>query len=204
MDNKLPKGLYALLDDGLFKGRNPVSLARAAVNGGAGVVQLRLEHTVDREALAIARAVRAVAPTLIINDRVDLALLVEAGVHLGAEDLPVAQARRVLGPRALIGATCRNLHDIEAAAREGADHVGVGPIFLSSTKTLPHPLLGAEGLEAIALNSPLPIVAISGINLDNITSVARAGAHCAAVASGLFAAADVEVRAKMLSDAFRR
>src|SRR5262249_48165271 len=133
-----------------------------------------------------------------------LALLTGCGVHLGQDDLPVAEARRLLGPAALVGATCRSLAEVERAAREGADHVGVGPIFPSLTKPLPHPPLLPEGLRSIALESPLALVAISGITLENIGQVARAGAHAAAVGQGLFAAPDVENRARLMLNEWSR
>jgi thiamine-phosphate pyrophosphorylase len=197
-------GLYALLDESLFQGRDPVALARAAVSGGACAVQLRLKSTPDRQALALARALKPFVPTLIVNDRVDLALLAGCGVHLGAEDLPVAEARRLLGAHARIGATCRTLADIEQAKRDGADHVGLGPVFASGTKPLPHALLGVKGLEAIARASPLPIVAISGITLENVGAVAKTGVACAAIGSGLFNAEDIEARARMMLNAWGR
>jgi thiamine-phosphate pyrophosphorylase len=197
-------GVYALLDESLFNGRDPATLARAAVSGGACAVQLRLKTMPDRDALALARTLAPRVPNLIVNDRADLALLAGCGVHLGAEDLPVAEARKLLGARARIGATCRTLADIEQAKREGADHVGLGPVFASGTKPLPHALLGVKGLEAIARASPLPIVAISGITLENIGEVAKTGVACAAVASGLFNAEDIEARARMMLNAWGR
>jgi thiamine-phosphate pyrophosphorylase len=205
----LPRGLYALIDDGLGPGRDLLATAQAVLEGGARVLQLRLKHLADRPALVLARQVVALARThgarVLINDRVDLALLANAdGVHLGDDDLPVAAARRVLGPTALIGATTRSLSQILQAARDGADHVGLGPVFLTRTKPVPHPLLGVEGLRQIARESPLPIVAIAGIRLENIASVARAGAHCAAVAGALLEAADPRAAARALVAEFSR
>ncbi len=204
MANKLPRGLYALLDDSVRPGLDLVDAARAVVAGGAGVIQLRLKRHGDRAALALCRAVvQASTAVVIINDRVDLAMLSGAGgVHLGDDDLPVAEARRLLGPDALIGMTTRSLSMIRTAAAQGADHVGLGPIFSTSTKSVPHARVGLDGLRAIAADSPLPIVAIAGIGLENIGSVARAGAHCAAVASGLLAADDLTERARALQAAF--
>src|SRR5689334_5756868 len=103
MRDKLPRGLYALYDDSF-----PQRVADVAA-AGAPTVQLRLKATGDRDALKLARELKGRVPVLVINDRVDLALLAGCGVHLGQDDLPVAEARRVLGPDALIGATCRTL-----------------------------------------------------------------------------------------------
>ncbi|MBS1149415.1 MAG: thiamine phosphate synthase [Myxococcaceae bacterium] len=203
----LPFGLYALLDDSVRPGLDLAEAARAVLEGGAGVIQLRLKRLPDRQALALCCRVvelaRPLGARVLVNDRVDLALLSGAdGVHLGDDDLPVAQARKLLGPAALIGATTRNLAQIERAAAEGADHVGLGPVFATSTKQIPHPLLGVEGLARIAAVSPLPIVAIAGLRLGNLQPVARAGARCAAVASGLLEASDLRERARALQAEF--
>lgn len=198
MTTALPPGLYALYDDSLPE------RVLAAVQGGARTVQLRLKHTPDREALALLRRLEPHVPALIINDRVDLALLAGCGVHLGQDDLPVAEARRLLGPHALIGATCRSLADIERARAEGADHVGLGPVFKSRTKPLPWPLLGADGLKAICARSPLPVVAISGIDETNLACVAAAGAHAAAISAALFAHDDPAARARLMLEVWSR
>jgi thiamine-phosphate pyrophosphorylase len=205
---RLSSGLYALIDDSLVQAAGLEKAARAAAEGGASVLQLRLKHTSDRDALALIRAVAAaVRPRgtqVIVNDRVDLALLGDAdGVHLGKEDLPVAQARALLGPDKLIGATVRTVADIEAAKREGADHVGLGPIFATRTKALTDAPIGVERFAALVKESPLPVVGISGVALSNIASVARAGARAAAVASDLLGAPDVSARAASLAAAFR-
>ncbi len=203
----LPSGLYALIDDSVGCAVPLEQAAAEAVAGGAAVLQLRLERTPDREALELIRAVvpaaRAAGVPVLVNDRVDLALVGRAdGVHLGDQDLPVADARRLLGPRALIGATARDLAGIERARAEGADHVGVGPVFATRTKAVPFALLGPAGLQAIAAKSPLPVVAIAGVDATNIGSVAAAGAHCAAVASALLRAPSIREAARALHDAF--
>ena len=203
----LPRGLYALLDDSFRPGLDLIQAARDVIDGGAGVLQLRLKTHSDRAALAVCRAVvevaRASGTRVLVNDRVDLALLSGAdGVHLGEHDLPIAQARSLLGPRALIGATTRSLAQIQQAAADGADHVGLGPIFATTTKSVPHAQLGVAGLAQIAKHSPLPIVAIAGLRLDNLNAVARAGAHCAAVASALLEAPDLRERARALQAEF--
>ncbi len=203
----LASGLYALLDDSVGCPVPLLEAARQALEGGVAVLQLRLERTADREALALARAVLALARPrgvqVLVNDRVDLALVAEAdGVHLGDHDLPVAEARRLLGPRALIGATARDLKGVLRAQGEGADHVGVGPVFATSTKAVAFPPLGLLGLESITGASPLPVVAIAGIDLSNIGQVAAAGAHAAAVASGWLRAPDLRQRVSALRDAF--
>lgn len=204
---ELPSGLYVLCDDTVRPELSVVEKAKQALHGGAKVLQIRLKRTSARAAVAICREVVALGRTagacVLVNDRVDWALLSAAdGVHLGDEDLPLEDARRVLGPNALIGATTRTLADIQRAKAEGADHVGLGPIFQTATKSVPHPPLGVDGLARIAKDSPLPIVAIAGINRQNIGAVAAAGARCAAVASEALLAEDIVVRVKELCALF--
>ncbi len=211
MPNKLPGGLYALIDDQVHSALSPLDKARLALEGGALVVQLRLKHLTDRQALETIVAVlamrRQVAPeaVVLVNDRVDWALVAGAdGVHVGADDLPPDAARRLLGPEKYVGVTTRNVNDILTAARLGADHVGLGPIFETRTKTVDAPPLGLEAFGRIAHQSPLPVVGIAGITLDTIGAVARAGAHAAAVAGDLLLADDIAARAKALQQAFWR
>ncbi|MDP1920416.1 MAG: thiamine phosphate synthase [Myxococcales bacterium] len=202
---KLPRGLYALIDDGVRPEVPVPQKARWALEGGAAVLQLRLEQTNDRVALAWIREVVGFAGRVpvIVNDRVDLCLVGQAaGVHLGDDDLPVDVARRLLGPDALIGMTTRDLAGLDRAKVLGADHAGLGPIFSTSTKQVNAPPLGLERFAALVAASPLPIVGIAGITLGTIGGVARAGAYCAAVAGDLLNAEDVVARARALKAAF--
>jgi thiamine-phosphate pyrophosphorylase len=148
-------------------------------------------------ALAAGRAL------VLVNDRPDVALLAGAdGVHLGDEDLPVAEARRLVGDALLVGRTCRTLDEARAAIAAGADHVGYGPIFPSRTKPLPVPPRGLDALREVAAALGAPVVAISGIDLSNVAAVARAGAACAAVTEALFGGGDPAANAARLAAAF--
>ncbi len=208
MPNKAcPGGLYALVDDGIHVEVPVLEKARAVIEGGAKVLQLRLKRASDRAAVETIRQVLQLARpanvTVIVNDRVDWAQVTGAdGVHLGADDLEPGLARQLLGPDRLIGVTTRNLGEIQVAQAQGADHVGLGPIFATRTKTVGVPPLGLAEFEAIAKAAPLPVVGIAGIALENIGLVARAGAHAAAVAGDLFLTDDVVSRAKALQRAF--
>ncbi|MBI3182484.1 MAG: thiamine phosphate synthase [Myxococcales bacterium] len=206
---RLPRGLYALCDDSVRPELPLEEKAQRLLDGGARVLQLRMKRTADREALAAARGVvalcRVAGALCLVNDRVDLALLAGAdGAHVGEEDLPAQNARALLGPHRLLGVTARNLAEVRAARAAGADYAGVGPVFESGTKRLAVPLLGLAGLAELARESPLPLVAISGIGLRNIREVAACGVHGAAVASDLLLAPDIAGRARELARAFER
>jgi thiamine-phosphate pyrophosphorylase len=188
MTHKLRRGLYVLVDDSLAPSAQWPALAQAAVQAGVSAVQLRLKSSSTRVALAGIASVKGVLAhsgcPLIVNDRIDWALVSGAdGVHLGDDDMPAAVARRVLGPSALVGITVRSELGARAAAEAGADYVGVGPVFGTTTKTVSNPVLGLSGLAKVVAASPLPVVAIGGIGGDACGLVAATGACCAAVAS---------------------
>jgi thiamine-phosphate pyrophosphorylase len=207
-NGSLPAGLYALIDSGVAPQLSLTEKAEAVLEGGVRVLQLRMKGVPDGEALAAARAVVArcegVGALCLINDRVDLALLAGAhGVHLGDHDLPPAEARRLLGPGAVVGVTCRSRAHLDAAAAAGATYGGVGPVFATRTKVVDAPLLGLEGLRERVAGSPLPVVAIGGISLESIAGVASAGAHGAAVAGALLGAPAISAAARRLAEAWR-
>ncbi len=197
------RGLYAIVS-----GRDPQGDASAAIEGGARVVQLRMKDAPSGEVLAAARRIVALArgrALVIVNDRADLALLSGAdGVHLGDEDLPVVEARRLLGPDLLVGRTVRTLDEARTAIAQGADHVGFGPIFPSRTKPLALPPRGLDALRDMAAALGQPVVAVSGIGAENIADVARAGAACAAVIEAIFGRGDRRENAARLSTAFEK
>jgi thiamine-phosphate pyrophosphorylase len=156
-------------------------------------VQVRTKAVDDRARLEFARQViircRVAGAPCVINDRVDIALAAKAdGVHLGDDDLPVDEARLLLGDDAIIGATCRNPDRARAAQALGADYLGVGPCFVSTTKPGAVAPLGPEGLAAVTAAVDVPVVAISGVTPDNAASLVAAGAHGVAVVSAVFAA----------------
>ncbi len=194
-------GLYVLVG-----GPTPVAQAAAAIEGGAAAVQLRLKDAPSGEVLDAARAIVALAAgraLVLVNDRPDLALLAGAdGVHLGDEDLPVAEARALLGPDRLVGRTTRTLEEARAAIAAGADHVGFGPIFATRTKALAVPPRGLAPLSEVAATLGAPVVAIGGITEGTIGEVARAGAACAAVVDAVFGAGDPRENAARLAAAF--
>ena len=196
-------------------GRDPLGVLRAAlaVPGAAAdlVVQLRVEdHLTDREAYELAGRVRQLcAPAgvpWLVNDRLDVALAAGAGGgHVGAHDLPVGVARRVLGPAALLGATAREPAAARTAVAHGASYLGVGPAYPSGTKpALPEPI-GPAGVGAVAADLPgTPVIAIGGITVDRVPELLAAGAYGVAVVGAVFAAADPGRAVAELLDALRR
>jgi thiamine-phosphate pyrophosphorylase len=194
----LLRGLYAIVASS--------DQARAAIAGGAAVVQVRMKDAPAGEVLREARATVALAAgraLVLVNDRADLALLSGAdGVHVGDEDLPVAEARRLVGPDLLVGRTARTLAEARAALAEGADHVGFGPIFGSRSKALAVTPRGVALLAEVARELGAPVVAIGGIGPETIGDVARAGAACAAVIDALFGAGDPAANAARLAALF--
>jgi thiamine-phosphate pyrophosphorylase len=194
-------GLYAIVG-----GADPLAQAAAALDGGARVVQLRWKDAPSGELLQSARRLVALAAgraLVILNDRPDLAVLAGAdGVHLGEEDLPVAEARAIVGDGLLLGRSTRTLAEGLAALAAGADHVGFGPVFATATKSIAAAPRGRAMRRQVAAGLPAPVVAIGGIGLDTIGEVAAAGAACAAVVGALFDAAEPRARASALAAAF--
>ena len=173
---------------------SPEWTVREAAAGGAGMIQLREKDLSDRELLERAREVRRwtreAGVLFIVNDRPDIARLVEAdGVHLGQDDLPVKEARRILGPDALIGVSTHNIEQLRQAVLDGASYLGVGPTFPSRTKQFGE-LAGLEFVRAASAETALPAFVIGGVNLDTVGDAAAAGARRAAVSEAVCRAAD--------------
>jgi thiamine-phosphate pyrophosphorylase len=156
-----------------------LDVVRAVVGQGPVAVQIRVKSSARRAyelALAAVPVCRAAGAVCLIDDRVEVALAVGAdGVHVGASDLPVAVARRLLGPSAVVGGTCRDLSDIRSAVRDGATYVGVGPTFATSTKEGLPPPLGPELVSALAAASDIPVIAIGGITPESVAEVRTYG-----------------------------
>ncbi len=181
-------------------------MAEAAIGGGARVVQVRMKRSAAGSVLEAARRIVQEArgqALVIVNDRADLAVLAGAdGVHVGDDDLPVPETRRLVAPDLLVGRTCRTLPEALAAVAQGADHVGFGPIFESRSKALAAPPRGIAALREVAARCRAPVVAIGGISLETIGEIAAAGAACAAVIDDLFHRGDVRARAALLANRF--
>jgi len=190
---RLP-ALYAIVDP-LDTDRTPVDLAAALLAGGARLLQLRLKQASARQlfeaAVAIRPLARAAGALFLVNDRPDVACAVEAdGVHLGQDDVPVAVARRMLGPRRVIGVSTHDLDEARAAVAAGADYIGVGPVFETTSKARPLAPRGLDLVRAVRQAVPCPCVAIGGITAAAVASVRDAGADCVAMIAALTRADD--------------
>jgi thiamine-phosphate pyrophosphorylase len=196
-------GLYAIVGDD-----DPLSRAEAVIAGGASVVQVRMKRSPAGAALDAARRIVALAAgraLVLVNDRPDIALLAGAdGVHVGEEDLPVAETRALLGPSLLVGRTVRTLEEGRAALEAGADYVGFGPVFGTRSKAIEAAPRGIAALAGTCAALPAPVVAIGGVALDNISEVAAVGAAAAAVIGDLFQQPEPRARAQALAEAFAR
>jgi thiamine-phosphate pyrophosphorylase len=191
----LLRGLYLILDPIVAGSLSLTDLVKTALATGVRLFQLRKKtpHAGEFYDLAVqcCELVRASGGTFIVNDRVDVAQAVGAdGVHLGQEDLPLADARAILGPDKLIGISTHNLKQALEADAGGADYIGFGPIFPTTTKEHPAPVVGIAGLREVRVKVRLPIVAIGGIKAKNVREVVAAGADCVAVISAVLAAPD--------------
>ena len=200
---RIDYSLYLVTDRSLARGRSTLEIIRAAVDGGATVVQLREKDCSTREfieqALAIKDFLKGRGVPLIINDRVDVAQAVEAdGVHLGQTDMPLGTAKKILGYTMIIGISAESLQDAVDAEKGGADYLGVSPIYATPTKTDTAPPLGLKGLREIRKAVRLPLVGIGGLNRDNAAEVIRNGADGVAVVSAIVAADDPRTAADAL------
>lgn len=197
--------LYVVTDAGLSKGRSDAEVARLAYEGGADAVQLRMKNVGKKEMLEQANLIRKTADDLcrffFVNDNVEVALESGAdGVHIGQDDMPLEKARDILGEAAIIGVSVDNVEQAIAAQEGGADYVGVGSIFRTSTKPDAKQSVGLGAIYEVRQAIDIPIVAIGGINRGNIQDVIRAGADSAAVVSAVVAQDDVKAAAHELRD----
>jgi thiamine-phosphate pyrophosphorylase len=210
----MPKGkvdwtLYVVTDKALAGGRSHAAQARAAILGGATVIQYREKVGNTRQLIEEASAVRDVCrelgATFIVNDRVDVALAVGAdGVHVGQEDMPAIIARRLIGPDMLLGVTVGNVAQALQAEADGAGYLGTDAVFFTGSKPDAGPPIGVDSLAEICRATPLPVVGIGGVNAGNVAQVIQAGVAGAAVISAVVSAPDMTVAARKLREAISR
>lgn len=199
---RLPSHFYAMVDPA--GGHDPVSLAETLLDAGARIMQLRLKDAPGRDFLAAARTIaemcRKRGAMLIVNDRVDIAILAEAhGVHLGQTDLPLEAARRIAGPNEnkIIGISTHNVEQARAAEDGGADYIGFGPMYPGGLRNNAVGV-GLDNLRAIRAAVKIPIVAIGGITEARIPEVLAAGADAAAIITDVLNAPDLPAKVRSI------
>ena len=189
MTGGLPR-FYPILDAGALAARGcaPREAAEAVMGAGARIVQLRAKGLLSRELLteaeAISRMCRSRGVMFVVNDRADLALLADAGLHVGQDDLPPRCARELMGA-AVVGLSTHNETQVRAASEEPVDYLAIGPVFETGSKQNPDPVVGLEGVFRARRLTQLPLVAIGGITRENAAAVIAAGADSVAVISDL-------------------
>ena len=200
-------GRFHVLTDMVVQDRfSHLELAKMALAGGADTIQFRSKSGSTRELIDTAIKMKELCAKagvpLIINDRVDVAIASGAdGVHLGQDDFPISLARKLLGEDAIIGGSAGNMEEAKICFEDGADYLGVGPVFSTSSKSDAGPATGIENIRAIAEEFPLPVIAIGGISVNNINELIDAGAHGIAVISAVCLEEDPESAARVFSDA---
>jgi thiamine-phosphate pyrophosphorylase len=201
------KGIYVIIDAAWLKGRKSSDIALQAIKGGAGVIQLRCKECTHRDFLNMARDIkkicRAKGALFIVNDSLEIALAAGAdGLHAGQEDMPAGELKKLLPIDMILGYSARTLDEAKKAFKEGADYLGVGAMFATTTKESAK-VVGLERIGEIKKAIDLPIVAIGGINKGNIREVMEAGADAAAVISAVMGADDIEKATRELVNIVR-
>ena len=196
--------LYVIIDRGLIENRDILKVAEDALRGEADIIQLRDKSSDDRTLLRYAKDIKQITKRhkrlFIVNDRVDIAYAADAdGVHLGQDDIPIEEARKILGEK-IIGISTHSVSEAERAERKGADYIGVGPIFKTATKKKTAPI-GPSILNEVRKRINIPFFAIGGISPANIMDVKKNGADRIAVAYSATQAGNVYDAVKQLKGA---
>ncbi|HIE44058.1 MAG TPA: thiamine phosphate synthase [Candidatus Omnitrophica bacterium] len=205
--NRVSKlGLYIITDEEIA-GKSHQRIAIEAVKGGADTIQLRDKKNSTRKILQEAHQMRRIIPEdkvlFIINDRADITVACDGdGVHLGKDDLPVQQVREIIGESKLIGVSCDNVEEAEKAEEAGADYISLGPIFYTTTKEGLPPPVGTEIITEAKKRISIPLVAIGGIDEDNMEDVLKAGADSIALISAALKRTDIAKSVKSLKENF--
>jgi len=194
--------LYAILDPEQTKNRAVDHVMEQLLDGGAQILQLRVKSLPARDFMELARTIRqrtrAAGCKLIVNDRIDIALACDAdGVHLGQEDLPLVAGKKLMGNK-IVGISTHDVAQAKEAERNGADYIGFGPMFGTTTKDTGLSARGINMLKQIRAAMKIPIVAIGGINESNAQEVWQAGADSAAIISDILGADDIAAKVKRI------
>lgn len=194
-------GLYVVTGEEFSAGRTYPEVIEACIRGGARVIQLREKNWPAAKILEVGRYIRSVTKqnnvTFIVNDRVDLALALEAdGIHVGQQDISVEVVRKLVGPDMIVGASAGTPEEARKAERDGANYIGVGPVFPTETKKDARSPRGLDLLAKIKNSTKLPVFGIGGIKIENAGQVIQAGADGVAVVSAVVGAVDIAQAAR--------
>ncbi len=197
--------LYIITDAKLSRGRSHLEVVQEAIKGGASLIQFRDKEMTTRQLVETAKEIKGLTNKanipFVINDRLDVALAVDAdGLHVGQDDMPAALARRLLGPKKILGVSASTVAEAIQAEKDGADYVSASPVFSTPTKPDAPPPTGVEGLRAIVEAVDIPVIAIGGINVRNAKVVMEAGAVGVAVISAVVSAPDIAEAARRLRE----
>jgi thiamine-phosphate pyrophosphorylase len=200
--------LYLVTDRSILKGEDIFSATEKALKGGVTLVQLREKEISSLDfyniALKMKELVSSYNVPLIINDRLDIALAVDAdGLHIGQEDLPLKIARRLLGPSKILGYSVSNIKEAIFGEENGADYLGAGPVYPTGSKSDAGNPIGAEGLQKIKERVSIPVVGIGGIGTGNITEVKRTGIDGVSLISAILGSKDIEGTSRALITKWR-
>jgi len=209
MKKILPPGIYAITCEKRSLGRKNIEVVKELIKGRVQVLQYREKEKSLKEKFyeckEIAKIARDNGILFIVNDDIDIAMLVDAdGVHIGQDDLPIKEVRKLVGDDKLIGLSTHNPQQALEALKSGADYIGVGPIFPTNTKENVCEPVGLEYLEYVVKNINLPFVAIGGIKENNIELVLKKGAKTIAMVTELTESSDIAKKIKSLKEKFEK
>lgn len=206
----IPQGIYGITAEKFSKGRSNIEVVQQMIAGGIGIIQYREKrpHKSFAEMLSECQTIRALTREagvlFIINDYADIAQLVDAdGVHVGQDDFPVPEVRRLIGPHKLIGLSTHGPEQADAAIAAGADYIGVGPLYATQTKDDVCAPVGLEYLDYVVQHSPLPFVAIGGIKEHNLAQVMAHGAKTLCLVTEVVGSDDIAATVRRLQAACR-
>jgi thiamine-phosphate pyrophosphorylase len=200
--------LHILTDIVLQSRFSHIDVAELAIAGGADTIQFRQKSGSARAMIDVVQKIKSLCTngsvTCIVNDRVDIALAAKSdGVHLGQEDFPIPLAKNLLGKGAIIGGSASTIEEAQKCFSDGADYIGFGPVFPTTSKEDANPVSGIEMLKKVVSTIPLPIIAIGGVDSKNARDVIDAGAHGIAVISAVCCQQDPKKATQMLFKAIR-
>ncbi len=200
--------LYLVTDRSILKGRSLFDAVAEAIRGGVSMLQLREKDVCSRDfyqiALKLKELVNSCNVPLIINDRLDIALAIDAdGLHIGQEDLPLEVARKLLGPGKILGYSVSNTAEAEYGEKNGADYLGAGPVYPTGSKLDTVDPIGIDGIKVIKESVSIPVVAIGGVGPANAAEVKKSGVDGISVISAILGSPQVEENARSLKNIWR-